>query len=430
MKKFLCYDTNDAASGKINVSVNGVLKPNSTVPSTNGAANQYLVTDDKGEVRWEDRLTYEYTGWKDFVLDSSTTAGIEITGFTMPLVGDTVTVKVDGVESVETVTFLKVDAHRYIRYIGKSPLAITQGAPGWSIAWRSEDEQVFGIAKVPTTVSLPVTEQHKIDQKFIKDMYYDNLQSESFALCTSGYASFPDGRGYYDVPDEMWKLLLNENATIIDEVSGAVMMDRRVNESNGVVSYSTGDSSGVIGLDVSTIYKQAYLYDTSLPDATIGKERHTVTASIGDIKQIDQKFIPPQTVYVNATGGNDTDGDGTFFTNVTLDKTYDEISDLLSRGVDVKIIRENLILNCLSFNKEEGIIFLTYHPNQRATLACVIRSDNAAVVAVDNLADSFLPIDNNGELVTPLILKSGTPGSSKKFKITVDDSGAITATEV
>ena len=27
MKKFLCYDTNDAASGKINVSSNGVLKP-------------------------------------------------------------------------------------------------------------------------------------------------------------------------------------------------------------------------------------------------------------------------------------------------------------------------------------------------------------------------------------------------------------------
>ena len=26
-KKFLCYDTNDAASGKINVSTNGMLKP-------------------------------------------------------------------------------------------------------------------------------------------------------------------------------------------------------------------------------------------------------------------------------------------------------------------------------------------------------------------------------------------------------------------
>ena len=27
MKKFLCYDTNDASSGKVNVSANGVLKP-------------------------------------------------------------------------------------------------------------------------------------------------------------------------------------------------------------------------------------------------------------------------------------------------------------------------------------------------------------------------------------------------------------------
>ena len=35
MRKFLCYDTNDAASGKINVSTNGVLSPNATVPSAN-----------------------------------------------------------------------------------------------------------------------------------------------------------------------------------------------------------------------------------------------------------------------------------------------------------------------------------------------------------------------------------------------------------
>ena len=58
MKKFLCYDTNDAASGKINVSVNGVLKPNSTVPSTNGTPYQQLVTDGKGGAKWEDRLAY------------------------------------------------------------------------------------------------------------------------------------------------------------------------------------------------------------------------------------------------------------------------------------------------------------------------------------------------------------------------------------
>ena len=264
------------------------------------------MTDADGNVKWEDRLAYEYTGWKDFALNY-TTAGIEITGFTMPLVGDTVTVKVDGVESVETVTLLKVDDYRYIRYIGKSPLAITQGAPGWSIAWRSEDEQVFGIAKVPTTVSLPVTEQHKIDPK----------------------------------------------------------------------------------------------------------------------------FIPPQTVYVNATGGDEQETEmGVLYANVTLDKTYDEILALLKRGVDVKIIRENVILDYLSFN-EEGITFLAYYPfDEQATLACAIRSDNSAAVIVDSLGDNFLPIDINGELAAPLILKSGTPGSSKKFKITVDDSGAISATEV
>lgn len=59
MKKFLCYDTNDAASGKVNVSANGVLKPNSTVPSTNGTAYQQLVTDGTGAVKWEDRLAYD-----------------------------------------------------------------------------------------------------------------------------------------------------------------------------------------------------------------------------------------------------------------------------------------------------------------------------------------------------------------------------------
>ena len=59
MKKFLCYDTNDATSGKINVSTNGVLKPNSTVPSTNGTTYQQLVTDGDGNTKWEDRLAYD-----------------------------------------------------------------------------------------------------------------------------------------------------------------------------------------------------------------------------------------------------------------------------------------------------------------------------------------------------------------------------------
>ena len=59
MKKFLCYDTNDAASGKIGVNSNGVLKPNSTVPSSSGEPYKSLVTDGEGNVKWEDRLAYD-----------------------------------------------------------------------------------------------------------------------------------------------------------------------------------------------------------------------------------------------------------------------------------------------------------------------------------------------------------------------------------
>ena len=58
MKKFLCYDTNDAASGKINVDSRGMLKPNSTVPS-GSTPYQQLVTDGDGNARWEDKMVVD-----------------------------------------------------------------------------------------------------------------------------------------------------------------------------------------------------------------------------------------------------------------------------------------------------------------------------------------------------------------------------------
>ena len=58
MKKFLCYDTNDAASGKIEVDNRGMLKPNSTVPS-GSTPYQQLVTDGNGNTKWEDCLAYD-----------------------------------------------------------------------------------------------------------------------------------------------------------------------------------------------------------------------------------------------------------------------------------------------------------------------------------------------------------------------------------
>ena len=72
MKKFLCYDTNDAASGKINVDSRGVLKPNSTVPS-GGEPYQQLVTDGTGTAKWEDRLAYAETKLGEIVPETTVT---------------------------------------------------------------------------------------------------------------------------------------------------------------------------------------------------------------------------------------------------------------------------------------------------------------------------------------------------------------------
>ena len=59
MKKYLCYDTNDAVSGRVNVDSRGMLRPNATVPSTNGVPFMQLVTDADGKTQWTDMLAYD-----------------------------------------------------------------------------------------------------------------------------------------------------------------------------------------------------------------------------------------------------------------------------------------------------------------------------------------------------------------------------------
>ena len=98
MKKFLCYDTNDAASGKISVSTNGVLSPNATVPSTNGTPYQQLVTDGDSNTKWEDRLAYDN---KTVLVEQTkiTNAGREsIIDLSLLANGSFVTVNIDGTE--------------------------------------------------------------------------------------------------------------------------------------------------------------------------------------------------------------------------------------------------------------------------------------------------------------------------------------------
>ena len=69
----------------------------------------------------------------------------------------------------------------------------------------------------------------------------------------------------------------------------------------------------------------------------------------------------------------------------------------------------------------EGTLWLKWKQSYGKTVSIIIYSESEKPFPID---EKFIPE------MSSVTLKSSTPGSSKKFKITVNDSGAITATEV
>lgn len=112
----------------------------------------------------KNRTHYEESIYTDYVLNS---AGTEITGFSMPEVGETVTVKINGVESVETVkTDTSSAAGHPYKYIGNINLdSLQAGGTGWLVA--EAMGHVSGFANPDTTITVETTVIHKIDDKFI-----------------------------------------------------------------------------------------------------------------------------------------------------------------------------------------------------------------------------------------------------------------------
>ena len=123
--------------------------------------NKKLSTQPVGWNDLTDKPFYEETVWKDFTL---TMDGVEITGFTMPAVGETVTVKVNGVESVETVKEAEIEGIAY-SYIGSADFAtIDSGGNGWCIGYLGS---AAALASPETVVSLPIDVVHQIEEKFV-----------------------------------------------------------------------------------------------------------------------------------------------------------------------------------------------------------------------------------------------------------------------
>ena len=111
----------------------------------------------------KNRTHYEESIYTDYVLNMS---GTQITGFSMPEVGETVTVKINGVESVETVKTGTSGSLGNYTYIGNIDFdSLQAGGTGWLVA--GIPGQAFGFANPDTTITAESIIVHKINDKFI-----------------------------------------------------------------------------------------------------------------------------------------------------------------------------------------------------------------------------------------------------------------------
>ena len=164
MKRFLCYDTNDAASGKIGVNNNGVLSANATVPSTNGAANQCLVTDSAGNTQWADMLAYESITEKNLIDDTCVTVNRDsgesekVSCDWELIVGEKYTVQCDSYV-VEGVVAQEGNGYKFL--VWEDGSAYLYQYPGyWKFTCRASGQYTL-------TLSGPSANTKKIDPKFI-----------------------------------------------------------------------------------------------------------------------------------------------------------------------------------------------------------------------------------------------------------------------
>ena len=154
----------------------------------------------------KNRTHYEESIYTDYVLNS---AGTEITGFSMPEVGETVTVKINGVESVETVkTDTSSAAGHPYKYIGNINLdSLQAGGTGWLVA--EAMGHVSGFANPDTTITVETTVIHKIDDKFINfdglvrtfDYHFKGYTLYKTLYNNNGAQCFLDVCDYFILPE-------------------------------------------------------------------------------------------------------------------------------------------------------------------------------------------------------------------------------------
>ena len=158
----------------------------------------------------KNRTHYEESMYIDYVLN---TGGTDILGFSMPIAGETITVKINGVDSTETVKNGKSGPLGNYRYIGTIDYdSLRKGGTGWLVFYTSG--LVVGLANPDTTISVWTTIIHKINDKFINfdgfvrtfDYYFNYYTLYKTLYKNDGAQCFLDMCDHFIPPEPKYQL--------------------------------------------------------------------------------------------------------------------------------------------------------------------------------------------------------------------------------
>ena len=213
----------------------------------------------------KNRTHYEEYGYSDFICSM----GTPIEGFSMPNVGESVTVKVDGVEMDYPV--ISGDG---FTYFGTGDLDTVLDSGGWLVLSNPIETVVF--ANPDTTISIKVNKIHKLDDKFINiDPFvrrYDYLfEGESLIgsrFNAKGYSidlykceKFIRPKSNEMLFGYMSELGFSQILSITDHACFvAAYVYQSVEDNNGNIVSRLGDRNAVLGTDETEMIDIANRY--------------------------------------------------------------------------------------------------------------------------------------------------------------------------
>lgn len=302
------------------------------------------------------------------------------------------------------------------------------------------DDGKLGLAEGAGGVQSDYIQNDETAKDYIKNrpFFEENVETDisgfSFKLTNSNYADdeLPLGLG------QTWKVELQAGA----------------GNQEYILEVQEDDGNFYLGAHPSDLKQEPYFaigttrYNifSSYANA-IGFTGFVLTGISGVYKEsvchkLDPKFLPNSAIYINF---NTVNGVG------KTDYSYNEIVDFINKGYPVylQVESKQIYIPLVEIQKDTNILlfklitllarsyptqafnsyYVTISPNNSISYKFSIYSMISPGTVSD--ANKFLRMDSKGIAeYSDLIIPSSTSGSTKYFKITVDDSGNLSATQV